>query len=201
MRIVMEKKNRVYNMRSKLTAALIILTLVVTASCEEMIRDNLLILEEVAEFQFTIDTGESNYSETERVNFQDIVDDLDSDVEDVRFYNITLQVTNTYSTPVGTSISGTLRAKEAGSNQYQPLVSFSDITLEEFQTERSIFSDELSGISLNSNGIDFLKGLYDQQPAPTLDFNVRGTIARSGGGENVQFDFTARVYTQFETDP
>lgn len=188
-------------MRTKLTAVLGTLLLVVFVSCEDMIRDNFLILEEVAEFQFTIDTGQSSYSETERVNFQDIVDDLDSDVEDVRFYNITLQVTNTYSTPIATSISGTLRAKEAGSNQYRPLVSFSNITLEEFQTERSIFSDELSGITLNSNGIEFLKGLYDQQPAPTLDFNVQGTITRTGGGGNVTFDFTARVYTQFETDP
>jgi hypothetical protein len=196
----MKKRNRINGMRTKLTAVFIILFLVVSTSCEEMIRDNLLILEEVAEFQYTIDTGQSNYSETERVDFQQIVDDLEGDVEDVRFYNITLQVTNTYSTPITTSISGSVRAKEASDNQFETLVSYTDVTLEEFQTEQSIFSDELSGISLNSNGIDFLKGLYNQQPAPTLDFNVQGTVDQEGGG-NVQFDFTVRVYTQFETDP
>ena len=183
-------------------AATFLSLIIITGACDELIRDNLLILEDVAEFVFTVDTGEVNYSEMESVNLQSIIDDLDSDVEDVRFYNITIQVTNTYNTPVATSISGSLRIKASNDNQYRTLVNFTDLTLEEFQTERSIFSDELDGITVVSNGVDFLMDLYGRRPAPTLDFNVQGSIDRvSGGGGNVEFDFTARVYSQFETDP
>lgn len=195
------KTNRAYNEFKTVTAAILLLLITIAGGCDDMIRDNLLILEDVAEFNFTIDTGEANYSEMESVNLQSIIDDLDSDVEDVRFYNITLQVTNTYSTPISTGISGSLRVKASNENQYRTLVNFTDLTLEDFQTERSIFSDELEGISVVSNGVDFLMGLYGQRPAPTLDFNVRGSINRAGGGDNVKFDFIARVYSQFETDP
>lgn len=195
------KKNRAYNIGILINTTLLFFLVVGMFACEDMIRDNFLILEEVAEFEYTIDTDDVNYNETESVNLQSIINDLDSDVEDISFYNFTLQVTNTYETPLNTEISGTIRVKQSSDSQYEPIVNFTNITLEEFQTERSIFSDELTGISLVSGGVAYLIDLYDQQPAPTLDFNVRGTIDRNGEGQNTTFDFTVRVYSQFETDP
>lgn len=195
------KKNSAYNIGKLINTTLLFLLVVVMFACEDMIRDNFLILEEVAEFEYTIDTDDVNYNETESVNLQSIINDLDSDVEDISFYNFTLQVTNTYDTPLNTEISGTIRVKQSSDSQYEPIVNFTKITLEEFQTERSIFSDELTGISLVSGGVAYLIDLYDQQPAPTLDFNVQGTIDRNGNGQNTSFDFTVRVYSQFETDP
>jgi hypothetical protein len=195
------KKYRSYKTGKLINTTLLFVLVVVMFACEDMIRDNFLILEEVAEFEYTIDTDDVNYNETESVNLQSIINDLDSDVEDISFYNFTLQVTNAYNSPLSTEISGTIRVKQSSDSQYEPIVNFSKITLEEFQTERSIFSDELTGISVVSGGVAYLIDLYDLQPAPSLDFNVQGTIDLNGEARSTTFDFTVRVYSQFETDP
>ena len=176
-------------------------TLLFTAACDDMIRDNLVMLDAVTTFVYSIDTGDNNYSETERVNLQSVIDDIDGDVEDVSFYNITMCVSNIYDSSPETSFSGQLTARQSGTSHNQPLVNFTNIKFEDFFTERSIFSDDIAGISVVSEGISTLVNYYQQKPAPVVEFTVSGTVNRAGGEERVVFDFEVRLYTQVATDP
>jgi hypothetical protein len=175
-------------------------TVFFTAACDDMLRDNLVILDAVTTFVYTIDTGDNNYSETETVNLQSIIDDIDGNVEDVSFYNITMRVSNIYDSSPETSFSGQLTARQTGTTQSQPLINFTDIKFEDFFTERSIFSDDIPGISVASGGISTLTNFYLQTPAPVVDFTVSGTINRAGGEDRVAFDFEVRLYTQIASD-
>jgi hypothetical protein len=180
---------------------LIPIWLIFSFGCDDMLRDNLLIVDSVSTFEYAIDTREVNYSETERVNLQSVIDEIDGDVEDVTFYNITMFVKNIYESSPQTSISGQLRVRPAGASQSEPLVNFTNITFEDFATERSIFGGELPGITVVPGAIQTLLNYYQQKPAPVVDFTVSGSINRAGNEQNVKFDFAVKLYTQMATDP
>lgn len=171
------------------------------AACDDMLSDNLVILDSVTTAKYSIDTGEVNYSESESVNLQSVIDDIDGDVENVDFFNITMFVTNIYNSSPQTSISGQLTSRISGSSETHTLVNFTDISFEEFLSERSVFSDELPGITHDPVGIQALINYYNRKPAPVVNFTISGTINRAGGEDNVKFDFVAKLYTQVSTDP
>lgn len=175
--------------------------MVFLSGCDDMLRDNLLIVDSVSTFEYAIDTRDVNYTETERINLQSVIDDIDGDVEEVSFYNITMYVKNIYDSSPQTAISGQLRARAAGASQSEPLVNFTNISFEDFFTETSIFSGELPGITVASGGIQTLLNYYQQKPAPVVDFTVSGTINRAGNEDNVKFDFVVKLYSQMATDP
>ncbi len=170
-----------------------------TAACEDVLRDNLVIIDTVTSFVYNIDTADTNFSETESVNLQRVIDDVDGDVEDVSFFNITMRVIEIYNSSPETSFTGQITVRQSGAGQSQPLVNVTDVKLEDFFTERSIFSDEISGISVVSDGISALNDFYQQTPMPVVDFTVAGTINRAGGEERVTFDLEVRLYTQVST--
>jgi len=170
-----------------------------TAACEDALRDNLVMIDTVTSFVYNIDTGETNFSETERVNLQSVIDDVDGDVEDVSFFNITMRVIDIYDSSPETSFTGQITVRQSGASQSEPLVNIINIKLEDFFTERSIFSDEISGISVVSEGISALRDFYQQTPMPVVDFTIAGTINRAGDEERVTFDFEVRLYTQVAT--
>ena len=171
------------------------------AACDDMLSDNLVILDSVTTAKYSIDTGEVNYSESESVNLQSVIDDIDGDVENVDFFNVTMFVSNIYSSSPQTSISGQLTSRISGSSDSHVLVNFTNICFEEFLTERSIFSEDLQGISYDPDGIEALIDYYNRKPAPVVNFTLTGTINRAGGEGNVKFDFVAKLYTQISTDP
>lgn len=171
------------------------------AGCDDMIRDNLVMLDTVNSFVYSINTYDNSYSETERINLQSVIDNIDGDVEDISFYNITMFLSNIYDSSPQTSFSGQLMARQSGTNQNHALVNFSNIKFEDFFTERSIFSTDLPGISVVPEGISTLVDYFNQKPAPVVDLTVSGTVSRAGGEENVKFDFEVRLYTQVATDP
>ncbi|TVQ03378.1 MAG: hypothetical protein EA359_09505 [Balneolaceae bacterium] len=189
-------------MKSQITFLILIpLWLISAIGCDDMLRDNLLIIDSVSAFEYAIDSRDVTYSETERLNLQSVINDIDGDVEDVTFYNITMFVKNIYDSSPQTSISGQLRVRPAGASQSEPLVNFSNITFEDFAKERSIFSGELPGITVVPGAIQTLLNYYQQKPAPVVDFTVSGTISRAGNEDNVKFDFVVKLYTQMATDP
>ncbi len=175
--------------------------LILLSACDDMLRDSLVVMDTVSTFEYDIDTREVNFSETQRVNLQSIINEIDGDVEDVSFYNITVFVNNIYDSSPQTSISGQLQVKVVGSSETNALVNFTNIQFEDFLTERSIFSDELPGISVPPGGIQTLLNYYQQKPAPVVDFIFSGTINRAGNEENVKFGFVVNLYTQMTTDP
>jgi len=122
-------------------------------------------------------------------------------VEDVSFFNITMLVSDIYDSSPETSFSGQLTARQSGTNQSQAIVNFNNIKFEDFFTEQSIFSDDIEGISVVSDGISTLVDYYNQKPAPVVDFTVAGTVNRAGGEDRVAFDFEVRLYVQVATDP
>jgi len=166
-----------------------------------MLSDNLVILDSVTSAKYSIDTGEVTFSESESVDLQDVIDDIDGDVENVDFFNITMFVSNIYNSSPQTSISGQLTARISGNSESHALVNFSNISFEDFLTERSIFSEELPGINYDQEGVQALIGYYNRKPAPVVNFTLNGTINRAGGEGNVKFDFEAKLYTQISTDP
>lgn len=170
-------------------------------ACDDMLSENLVIIDSVTSAKYSIDTGEVAFSESESVNLQSVIDDIDGDVENVDFFNITMFVSDIYNNSPQTSISGQLTSRVSGSSDAHPLVNFSDISFDEFLSERSIFSDELPGITYNPDGIQALIGYYNRKPAPVVNFTVNGTINRAGGEDNVKFDFVVKLYTQVSTDP
>ena len=172
-----------------------------TTTCDELVRDNFVMLDGVTSFKYSIDTGDDAYNESRNVDLQSVIDDVDGDVDDISFYNITMRVDNIYDSSPETSISGQLSARRSGSDISQPLVNFTDISFEDFFIERSIFSDEIQGISVVAEGIPVLVDFFEQKPAPTVEFNVAGTVNRAGGEDRVVFDFEVKLYTQFTTNP
>ena len=170
-------------------------------ACDDMLSDNLVVLDSVTSANYSIDTGEVTFSENESVNLQSVIDDIDGDVKNVDFFNITMFVSNIYNSSPQTSITGELTSRISGSSDTRTLVNFTDISFDEFLSERSIFSDELPGITHNPDGIQALIGYYNRKPAPVVNFTVNGTINRAGGEDNVKFDFVVKLYTQISTDP
>ncbi len=179
----------------------LLLIALIAISCDDIVRSNLVMIDTVSLFTYSIDTADNNYSETERVNLQSVIDDIDSSVEDVSFFNITMRVSNIYDSSPETSFSGQLSVSQAGSNQSQAIVTFNNIKFEDFFTERSIFSDDIEGVSVVSDGISTLADFYNRRPVPLVDFTVEGTVNSAGGEERVVFDLEVRVYVQVATDP
>lgn len=189
-------------MKSRIYYLLLIpVWIIFTFGCDDMLRDNLVIVDSVSSFEYSVDSRDVNYSETERLNLQSVIDDIDGDVEEVTFYNITMFVKNFYDSSPQTAISGQLSVSPVGSAQSEPLVNFNNITFEDFASERSIFSGELPGITVVPGAIQTLLNYYRQRPAPVVDFTVSGTINRAGNEDNVKFDFVVKLYTQMAADP
>ena len=181
--------------------SMILLLIITLPGCDDLLRDNLVILDTVTRLDYKISTRDMNFSENERVNLQSVIDDIDGDVKEVKFFNITMFVSDIYNSSPETSFSGQLTSRISGTSQSHTLVTFSNIKFEDFFQEVSIFSDDVPGLSVVPNGIDGLLGYFNRTPAPVVNFTVSGTINRAGGEERVEFDFVVRLHTQVETDP
>lgn len=196
------KTNYPAKMKNKLLPFLLLpCFMMISAGCDDMLRDNLVILDTVTKLEYSVSTRDVTFSENERVNLQSVIDDIDGDVENVNFFNITVYVSNIYNSSPETSISGQLRSRISGTSQSYTLVNFTNITFEDFFRETSIFSDDLAGLSVDPNGVEGLLTYFNQKPAPVVNFTVSGTINRAGGEERVEFDFVVRLHTQMDTDP
>jgi len=188
-------------MKSRIIFLILIpLWLISAFACDDIHRDNLIIVNSVYTFEYAIDTMNANYSKTKRINLQSVIDEIDGDVEEVSFYNITMFVKNIYDSSKETAISGQLKAQAVGASQNETLVIFKNIKFKDFIKVRSTFNDELPGITLASGGIQTLLNYFQQKPAPVVDFTVSGTISNADIEDNVKFDFVVKLYTQMAID-
>jgi len=188
-------KKRIINFTIILITGLSIIT------CDDMLRDNLVVVDSVTSANYSFDTSEASFSESQSVNLQSVMDTINRDVESVSIFNITMFVSNTYESLPQTSISGQLTVRISGGSETHTLVSFTNISFDEFLIERSVFSEELPGITHDPDGIQALVNYFNRKPAPMVNFTINGTANSAGDGDRLTFDFVVKLYKQVSTDP
>jgi len=130
------------------------------------------------------------------IDLNEALEDVEDEVEidSVKFYNITILIDSTDGTPSGTTISGTILVDG------DTLVSLTNVPLDLFLTEQSIFKNIHPGFKFNSAGVAKLKQifeLYPQQPLPTVKIFVEG----SASSNSLHFTVQLKLYTQVYTNP
>jgi hypothetical protein len=126
-------------------------------------------------------------TQTTNVSISELRDVTGESVDSMKFYNLTLFIENNTS-PSGAGISGTI------SINGNALVTLTNVTLTEFQTERSIFDKNLTskGFQYHAGGVIYLLNALKTQTPDNLVVSVTaGTNASS-----LHFDLKVKLYGQ-----
>jgi hypothetical protein len=126
-------------------------------------------------------------TQTTDVSISELRDVTGESVDSMKFYNLTLFIENNTS-PSAAGISGTI------SINGNALVTLTNVTLTEFQTERSIFDKNLTskGFQYHAAGVMYLLNALKTQTPDMLTVSVTaGTNASS-----LHFDLKVKLYGQ-----
>ena len=130
------------------------------------------------------------------VDLENVLDDL-GDADSIRFYNLTLQTSNTTTDP-STRVSGSLRIRKQGSVQQDTLVELTNVLLTEFLSERSIFDKTISGFRFSPKGVATLvSALRSPRPLPMVTIYVDAVADQA----SLHFTMKLKVYAQVYTMP
>ena len=129
------------------------------------------------------------YTDSVTISIDDLADLTDYDIDSVRFYNLTLHITNDTS-DAGASISGEISVEGI------TLVTITSVEVTAFHKERSIFDKTLTGYSYNKPGVLFLlNALRNQSPS---EIKVKAILS---GDAEMHFDLTVTLYAQVFANP
>ncbi len=183
-------KKRLYTFFS----AFIFLTL--TAGCDDIVSDDYIILDTINSFEYHIDTETDNFSQTQRLPLQAILNEI-SGADEVNLYNVTVKIKNIGQTSPETEITARLDLSRETSDEVLTLVDISDATLLQFENRQSIFLEENNGITPNPEGVQAIQQIFRESPLPVIDLSIEGHVKRpTGAPQRVTFDFVITIYTQ-----
>ncbi len=170
-----------------LLAALFVAVTALLVSCDLGI--NPLILDApAATATFRVDeTLTSSFDNSSVVDLEEIRTNIDSDIDSVKVFNITLQIDRKAGTSPATTISGSALVDG------YPLLTLSGTAMSQFASERSIFETTLTGGPIYMNlGVQHLISVLRQRPLPSVTVRASGTAS----GLPLHFTIRLRVYTQ-----
>ena len=104
------------------------------------------------------------YRDSLSVDLNEVKTSASSDVDSVRFYNMTVRI-DSNSTPNST-ISGSITVDG------DTLVTLTNMKTSVFSSERSIFSTSIAGWKYNAVGVGYLVQALRKTPAPTVTLDL-----------------------------
>jgi hypothetical protein len=183
-------KNRLYTFFSAL------IFLIITAGCDDIVSDNYIILDTINSFEYHIDTETDNFSQTQRLPLQAILNEI-SGADEVNLYNVTVKIKNIGQTSPDTEITARLNLSRQTSDEVLTLVDISDAKLSQFENRQSIFLEDSNRITPNPEGVQVIQQIFKESPLPVIDLSIKGNVKRpSGAPQRVTFDFVITIYTQ-----
>lgn len=132
----------------------------------------------------------STFSDSVIVSIEDLKELTDYDIDSIRFYNLTLHVTNDTS-DANATFSGNVTVEG------EQLLSLTNVQLSEFSRERSIFDKTIAGYTYNKSGVVFLLNALKTQNPSSIKLKVEGTA----GNNELHFDLTITLYAQVFATP
>jgi len=144
-------------------------------------------------------TDQSTFSQSIVVDLNEALEGFQEnkqeiDVDSIKFYNITILIDSTAGTPSGTTITGTIIVDG------DTLVTLTNVPLDIFLTEQSIFKNIHPGLKFNNAGIEKLKQIfkkYPVEPLPTVKIYTEGYASSN----ELHFTVQLKLYTQVYSNP
>ncbi len=142
-----------------------------------------------AQATFRVDEPEFAYAGSETISLEDVLSAIDGEIDSVKVFNITLLIDSTAGTSDTTKFSGDARLNGS------MMVQLHDTPMADFATERSIFDNSITGLTVYPGIISTIHSLLTNRPAPevTISFTV------SSNTSPLHFTAHVKIYTQIYT--
>jgi hypothetical protein len=173
--------------------------LIFTPGCDDIVSDNPIILESVHSIEYHVDTETDDFSQTQRIFLQAILEDIPG-AEEVNLFNVTMKVKNLGETSPDTEVTAKLAVRRAGSETYHSFVDISNVALFRFENEQSVLTEDIAGVTPNPEGLKVVQQIFNESPLPVIDLAIEGSAnTPDGSPQRVTFDFEITIYTQIST--
>jgi hypothetical protein len=135
-------------------------------------------------------TPPASFSDSATIALADLKSLTDYNIDSIRFYNLTLHVSNNTS-PENAAVTGEVIVNGT------PLLALTNVQVTQFSEEKSIFDKTITGYSYNKLGVIFLLTAIKTQSPSELEVKLVVNQIENP----LHFDLTITLYAQVFTNP